>query len=483
VSTEAHRYAAIAEAISDLIRGGSLQAGDALPSVRSAALQHRVSKGTIVSAYSTLEARGLIEARPQSGFYVRGRLNAGLAVPRSEIKYPKVVRLDQQTQVRDALGDLCGTHATSLGSSFPDPSLYPLDVLGRALVANVRSTEAALAGTDLQLGLPQLRRAIAQRYLELGYVVPVEEIVVTCGGTEAISLSLQAVAQKGDFVLIDSPTFFSGIQLIKQLDLNVIEMPTDPQEGLNIGLLDQTLSTHRVAACLLMTNCHNPLGFSMKEERKQALVEVLCRHDVPLIENDVNSELHFGPRHIRAAKAFDENGMVLHCGSFTKSLAPGFKIGWVAAGRYVSRIVNRKFATTLGTSIPPQTAIAHYLKNHSYDRHLRSLRRELQTRVNEMSQSVARNFPAGTRITTPQGGYVIWIELPPGTDSMALFEMAVSRHIGIAPGPIFSPLGSYRNFIRLNCSHNWSSKLEETIKWLGSAVSEIAAAAPAESRI
>jgi DNA-binding transcriptional MocR family regulator len=467
------RYLEIAQDISDLIAGGSLRPGDALPSVRIAAAQRQVSKGTVIQAYSVLEARGLVEARPQSGFYVRARAVAAGQLPRAGLTRPNVVRSNGRERVRDTLGDLVGSRVTSLGSSFPDPSLFPLQALNRSLVASSRNTTYAKTVADLQLGLPELRRAIAQRYLELGYVVAMEEIVITCGGMEAISLSLQAVTKPGDLVLIDSPMFFSGLQLLEQLGLGALEMPTGAERGLDLGVLDRTLERHKVAACLLMTNCQNPLGFSMEEEKKRELVKVLARHGIPLVENDVYSELQFDFRHSRAAKAFDKRGLVLHCGSFTKCLAPGFKIGWAAAGKFREAIVNRKFATTLGTSVPPQAAIAHYLRHHAYERHLRGVRQAMLEGVNRMSEAIAQHFPEGTRFTRPQGGYVLWVQLPDEVDSFALFDRAASRNIGIAPGPIFSARRGYRNFIRLNCSHPWSSSLEATIRWLGQRVVDL----------
>jgi len=364
---------------------------------------------------------------------------------------------------------------TALGSSFVNPTLFPLQRLNKALVAASRQKHYAPSGTliDLQLGLPALRRAIAQRYLELGTIVPMEEIVITCGAMESISLSLQAVARPGDLVLIDSPMFFSGIQLLKQLRLNVLEMPTDPQTGLDLGVLDKTLRKHKVAACLLMTNCQNPLGFTMPEAKKRELVKLLLRHHVPLVENDVYAELQFDLNKSRAAKAFDTNGMVLHCGSFTKCLAPGFNIGWVATGRFREAIANRKFAMTLGTSMPPQAAIAHYLLHHAYDRHLRALRQTLQQRITQMSSAILACFPMETRVSQPAGGFVLWVQLPEAADAFKLFELAAGRDIGITPGPILSASGRYRNFIRLNCSHPWSDALDESIRWLGASVMQM----------
>ena len=469
------RYLEIVENIANLIADGSLRPGDPLPSIRKAAEQRKVSKGTVVQAYAMLETQQLVESRPKSGFYVRSRSAGSGLLPRTELTRPHVVRFNSREWVRDTLGDLVGARVTSLGSSFVDPSLFPMQSLNRALVASSRQSSYAKTLVDLQLGLPALRRAIAQRYLELGYAVPMEEIIITCGGMEAISLSLQVVTKPGDLVLIDSPMFFSGLQLLRQLGLGALEMPTDPTCGVDLAVLDTTLARHKVAACLLMTNCQNPLGFSMEEEKKRELVKILKRHAVPLVENDVYAELQFDLKMSRAAKAFDTEGSVLHCGSYTKCLGPGFKIGWVAAGRFREAIANRKFATTLGTSVPPQAAIAHYLLHHAYEKHLRMLRKSLMEQVEQMSMALSTYFPVGTRLSRPRGGFVLWVEMPEAVDAFKLFELAASREIGIAPGPIFSARRgkNYQNFIRLNCSHPWSDSLDDALQWLGCSATEM----------
>ncbi|KAB2919382.1 MAG: PLP-dependent aminotransferase family protein [Hyphomicrobiaceae bacterium] len=465
------RYLEIADGIATLIKSGALRPGDAIPSVREASTSHRVSKGTIVQAYGILEMRGLIEPRPRSGYYVQGRQLSSLLSPSASLKRPRLVEISRPQRIQTILSGLIRSPAISLGSSFPSHSLYPLQALNRALAASGRRGTYIDSIEDLQLGLPELRRAIAQRYLKLGYSVPLSEIVITCGGMEAISLSLQTVTKPGDVVVVDSPMFFSGLALIEHLQLRPIEMPVDPREGLNLSSLSDTLRRYPVTACLLMTNCQNPVGFTMSEEKKLELVALLTKHRIPLIENDVYGELQFGYRHIRAAKAFDQGGGVLHCGSFTKSLAPGYKIGWVSSGRFRDQLLGKKFISTLGTSIPPQRAIAQYLDNSAYDRHLRQLRHKLMQQVNQMTDAVDKHFPKHTALTHPTGGYVIWVRLPEGCDAFSLFEQAASMDIGIAPGPIFSASRAYRNFIRLNCGHPWSPSLERAVRWLGGVIS------------
>lgn len=466
------RYLEIAEGIANLIASGALRPGDTVPSVREASTSHKVSKGTIVQAYGVLEMRGLIEARPRSGYIVQGRPLASRAMPRARARQPRLIEIGSSQRIQTILSGLIKAPAISLGSSFPSQSLYPLEALNRALAASSRRTSTVDSIEDLQLGLPELRRAIAQRYMKLGYSVPFDEIIITCGGMEAISLSLQTITKPGDVIIIDSPMFFSGLTLIEHLQLRPIELPTDPSEGLDLASLSEILKKFPVAACLLMTNCQNPLGFTLAEDKKAELVSLLRRHDVPLVENDVYGELQFGYRHVRAAKAFDQSGNVLHCGSFTKSLAPGYKIGWVASGRFKDQLLAKKFVTTLGTSLPPQKAIAQYLSNSAYDRHLRQLRQKLMQQVNQMVHAIDTHLPNQTAFTHPTGGYVLWVQLPDGCDAFTLFDQAASVDIGIAPGPIFSASRAYKNFIRLNCGHPWSPPLQRAMKWLGHAIAQ-----------
>jgi len=463
------RYLEIAQNISDLIRAGSLRPGDPIPSIRQASTQHHVGNGTVVQAYQVLEAQGLIEPRPRSGYYVRPVRD----LPDVALEHPSLVKGSGEARLRAILGDLTASKSTLLGSSFVDPTLFPMQALKKGLSTSMRDMGHVLPALGCFLGLPKLRQTISHRYLELGYSVPADEIIITNGGMEAIYLALKAVTKPGDLVLIDSTMFFAGLQLLEELNLNRIEVPTHPGEGMDLSQLESTLNQYPVAACLLMTNCHNPLGFTMSEEKKSALAQTLARHQIPLIENDVYTELQFDLRHIRAAKAFDKDGLVLHCGSFTKSLAPGYQIGWVAAGKYVERIASLKFVTSLGTNTPTQAAIAHYLQYHSYDRHLRRLRDAMQSRLSNMMRAIENNFPKGTYYTRPKGGYVLWVQLPDKVDALVLFDQAAMINIGIAPGPIFSASGRYRNFIRLNCSPPWTPAIDKTISWLGHQVRQL----------
>ena len=231
--------------------------------------------------------------------------------------------------------------------------------------------------------------------------------------------------------------------------------------------METAIQRHAPKACWLMTQFQNPLGSLMPEDKKRQLVELLARHQIPLIEDDVYGELYFGATRPVPAKAFDKQGLVLHCSSFSKCLAPGYRIGWASAGRYTQRVQRLKLSSTLSASSPAQGAIAEYLEQGGYDRHLRRLRETLQAQQDLMANAIAREFPAGTRVTRPQGGFFLWIEMPAAVDALALHRQALARGISVAPGPIFSASGQFGNALRLNYGHPWDDAKADAIRALG----------------
>jgi len=305
------------------------------------------------------------------------------------------------------------------------------------------------------------------RYLAQGATVPPKEIIVTAGAMEGLNLCLQAVTQPGDLIAIESPTFYAGLQASERLGLKVIEIPSHPREGVSLSALEAALRQHPIKACLLMLNFANPTGSLVADERKQALLELLRRHDVPLIEDDVYAELYFGPQAPRCSKADDASGLVMHVSSFSKCLAPGYRLGWVAAGRYAERIRRLKLSTSLATTIPVQIALADYLKQGGYENHLRHLRQALARQEAELVQSVEQHFPAGTRLARPQGGYFLWLELPRQVDTLVVHRQALELGISIAPGPIFSAQREFGHYLRLNFGHPDSPRRQAAMATLG----------------
>ena len=460
-------YEELAGHISGLIQDGTLRSGERVPSVRDIVRERRVSPATAMRAYQLLESRGLIETRPRSGYYVSESRERRVAEPRKARSAPRTTRVDVSELVFQILDAARDRAVVPFGSAFPSPTLFPWPRLARYLGSSARHMDPWSTVESLPPGSADLRRQIARRYLKFGTNVSAEEIVITGGALEALNLSLQVLTRPGDAIAIEAPAFYGCLQAIEMLGLKVVEIPTNPRDGVDLGALAQAIDRHGIRACWLMTTFQNPLGATMPEAKKRELVELLEKRGVPLIEDDVYAELYFGDDRPRPAKAFESKGGVLNCGSFSKCLAPGYRLGWVAAGRFASEVQKRKIATSISTSLPIQDGIALYLRQDSYDAHLAKLREALVTQQAALLTSLQKHFPNGYRVTRPEGGYFVWVELPRGVDSLELHRLALEQGISLAPGPIFSPRREFRNCVRLNYGHPWTPELDRAIAKLG----------------
>lgn len=461
------RYELLARELEQQIAAGVLRPGDRLPSVRQACASRHLSPSTVFQAYYLLESRGLVRAAPRSGYFVSAR-PGGVLLAEPQTSEPQSG--SQAVEVNDliyaCLGAARARDIVPFGSAFPSPILFPLDRLRLALVSSTRRLKPWSMVDDLPPGNLRLKREIAKRYLRQGMAVATDEIVLTHGAMEALNLSLQAVARPGDAVVVESPTFYMALQALQRLGLRAIEVPTHVREGIDLGRLAQVIELYRPKACWLMTTFQNPLGSLMPETKKRDLVDLLARHDVPLIEDDVYSELYEGKTAPLPAKAYDRRGLVLHCSSFSKCLAPGYRVGWAAPGRLAREVERLKLMTSLSGSIPVQAALAEYLQEGGYDLHLRNLRSSLQAQRDSLFDAVSRLFPDGTRVVRPAGGYFVWVELPVGVDAMALHRAALARHISLAPGPMFSARAEFQHHIRLTCGEHWDEALERAMRTL-----------------
>ena len=460
------RYEQVAFDLSTLISRGVLRAGDRIPSVRKACEQYQVNAGTIMQAYGQLEARGLIDARPKSGFYVRAK-DAWAPEPATTCPKRGTTGVDVASLVFEVLESIRHREIVPFGSAFPSPELFPLNKLNKAAAAAARHLPTWSSVTDFTPGNAELRRLIGLRYLESGIAIAADDIVITAGAMEAINLSLLAVTKPGDTIAIESPTFYSTLMAIERMQLRAVEIATDPREGIDLGNFRAALDRYDIKACLMIPTFQNPLGSCMPDEKKRELIAQCTRRGIPFIEDDVYAELYFGDRRPPPAKAFDSQGLVLHCSSFSKSLAPGWRIGWAAPGRYAQAVARAKLMSTLATAVPTQMALARYLERGGFDKHLRKLRQTLAQQQTQFMQALGRHFPAGTRATRPAGGYFLWVELPPQVDALALHRQALAQGISIAPGPIFSPSRAFAHCIRLNYGHAWNARSEAALATLG----------------
>jgi DNA-binding transcriptional MocR family regulator len=467
------KYEQLAGHVEALIDSGTLKPGERLPSVRETIAAHGVSPSTVFEAYYLLEARGRVEARPRSGYFVKAPAFARNE-PRPADPAPESREVLVNDLVLEVLGSIRERDVVPFGSAFPNPDLFPLARLARGMGAALRGLPPARVLDDLAPGNPELRRQIALRYMSNGVMATTEEIVITSGAMEALNLCLQAVTQPGDAVAIESPAFYGCLQALERLKLRAVEVATHPREGVQLDSLEAVLQRERVKACWFMPNFQNPLGALMPLENKKKLAQLLARHAVPLIEDDVYGELYFGARRPLPAKAFDTEGWVMHCSSVSKSLAPGYRLGWAAAGRFARRVERLKLSSTLSVAIPSQLAILHYLQEGGYDKHLRALRATLASRQQEAVRGIARHFPPGVRVTHPEGGYFVWVELPPSVDALKLHRLALSQNISIAPGPLFSADQRFRHHMRLNYGHPAAAQFGPALKTLGRLVQALA---------
>ncbi|MFH7043972.1 PLP-dependent aminotransferase family protein [Paucibacter sp. JuS9] len=461
------RYEQLADEMGEQVRNGSLRAGERLPSVREVSASRRVSPSTVFKAYYLLEARGLIEARPRSGYFVTARTAKPRAEPAANAAAEQAQSVAVSELVFQVLGHERQQDLVPLGSAFASPALFPLAPLARSVGRALRRLDPWRTVEDLSPGSETLRRQIALRYLAAGSSVDATEIVITNGAMEALNLCLEALTQPGDLVAIEAPCFYAALQALERRGLRAVEVATNPRSGVDLASLRAVLARYPVKACWFMPNFQNPLGSLMPEERKRELVAILAERGIPLIEDDVYAELYFGRHRPLPAKAFDQRGLVLHCGSFSKSLAPGYRVGWTAAGRFAGEIARRKLMSSLATALPSQEGISDYLQQGGYDRHLRQLRHTLSMHQAKVLRAIAKHFPPGTRVTQPEGGYFLWVELPGSINALQLHRLALSQQISVAPGQLFSADQRFANFLRLNCGHPGDRRSEQAIKTLG----------------
>ncbi|WP_443114025.1 aminotransferase-like domain-containing protein [Herbaspirillum seropedicae] len=473
-------YKQFADQLAASIRDGVLRPGERIASVRIASQQHKVSVTTVVRAYELLESRGIIESQPQSGYFVREQPEAP---PKPALRttsredhpaWQESTEVDVSRLVLATLKTIQQDGTVPLGSPYPNPALFPSHRLAQYAGRIARHASQSSVFDDLPPGHPELLRQIARRYLENGLKVDPEEIVITVGATEAINLCLQAVARPGDTIAVETPTFYAMLHAIERLGMRALEIPTDPQRGIDVAALEERMKTQPIAACMVMPNFQNPLGFQMPDSEKERLVRLAEQHQMPVIENAVYSELYYGNAHPSSLKNYDRDGLVLHCSSFSKSLTSAYRIGWAMPGRYRAQVEKLKFLNTLATPTAPQRAIAEYLTQGGYERHLRRVRRAFAQQRDMMRHFVLRFFPAGTQVSEPQGGYVLWVELPQGVDAMELYRRSLALGITVAPGRIFAATNRYSHFIRLNYSYAWSKETEQALKLVGKLVEELA---------
>lgn len=459
-------YHRVASQIQALVRTGTLRAGDKVPSVRRLSVQEGVSVSTVLQAYQRLEDAGVIEARPQSGYYVKRPL-AAVPEPAESRPPQRAMTVEVGSLASAVLAAAADPKMVSFGSAYPSGLLFPLERVRRVIASRVRVDSAALGRYSLPPGNERLRRSIARRALEWGCRIDHTNLITTGGGMEALNLALRAVTQPGDTVALESPTYYGFLLILESLGLRALEIPTHPRTGLSLEALELALGMNKVNAVLVMPNVSNPIGATLTDAAKKRLVALLAAQDIALIEDHVYTDLHHDSPPPRAAKAYDRTGGVMMCSSFSKTLAPGLRVGWIEPGRWHDKVRMLKFIASGGQTELIEMAAAELIESGGYERSLRQLRRRFAGHVDAARSAIAGHFPRGTRVTRPTGGFILWVEMPRGCDSVKLFELALARGISLAPGPMFSAARRYRNCMRISLGEPWSERTSRALAELG----------------
>jgi DNA-binding transcriptional MocR family regulator len=464
-------YERLAEELAGLIERRALRPGDRLPSVRGYSRQKRVSLATVLRTYQVLEDRGYVEVRPQSGHYVRGTP----ALPPS-LSLRRVPPVREEVKVADLVWELLSRvndpGLAPFGVATAAPEHYPARRLGQLVARATREADWSGVAYGHPAGQEALLHQLVRRALATGVAIAPEELVVTNGCTEAIQLALRAIAHPGEAVLVESPGYYGFLEVAESLGLVVVEVETDPDHGVCLDALEAAIRRTRPRVFLTSPNFQNPLGFEVAPERKREQVALLERHGVAIVEDDLYADLHFGDARPLPLKAFDTTGDVVLCSSFSKTMAPGFRIGFVAGGRHATRIRKLKVASSIHTNTVAQLAIAEFLRAGGAEHHLRRLRHTFRAQVADYAHAVARLFPPGTRVSRPRGGHLLWVELADGSDTVDLSRRALEHRIGIVPGRLFSAVGRYANCFRLNCGWALRGPLETALATLGRLAAE-----------
>ena len=468
IQEEDFLYHQVADRLENMIGNGVLKSGDKLLSVRTLCREQGVSLSTAFKAYSALESKGLIEARAKSGYYVR-------FLPQPEApRFAADTEHNKQWSVEAMISEVYEKMSESGVMQFslaaPDISLLPAAKLNKCLLEALRRSPGSCLNYADASGNENLRRQVARLAFNWGGKPHSDDVVITNGCMEALSICLRAVTQPGDTVAIESPTYFGIFNLLKSLHLHALEIPVDAEQGINLGFLKEAVQNRRIAACLFIPNFNNPVGSVVPDAAKKELVDLLTAAEIPLIEDDIYGEMYFGKTRPRCCKSYDREGMVLYCSSFSKTLAPGYRVGWCLPGKYITRVRQLKLTHSLSTATPTQEALALFCETGRYDLHLRHLRKALHTQCLRYSQAIAAFFPEGTRISRPQGGYVLWIELPRKVNALDVYRRARRQQIAIAPGQLFSLSEQFAHYIRIGFGAPYTDTIELGLKRLGSLV-------------
>ncbi|MDK2779622.1 MAG: PLP-dependent aminotransferase family protein [Pseudomonadota bacterium] len=459
----AYRYQQLENWLLKGIQQQRWQLGERLPSIRDLCRQHGVAKITVQHALQRLEAQGLLEARPKSGYFVT--LQAAADEPPAT---QSVIEAPRPASVSEMLQDIMRRSAAfdilpALQAGDLPPGIVSLNrSVGRALR---RQRGNDFQYYDAPAGDDGLREQLARHQQRRGWPVSAAELCMTSGCQHSLFLALQACCRPGDVVAVESPGFYGVLQLLHQLGLQVVEVPSALSSGLDCDALEQVLQRWKVSACIVSPAFSTPAGALLPEASRQRLLALAEAYDLALIEDDIYADTAFTavPPPL---KALDRTGRVILCSSFSKSLSRDLRLGWIAGGRWHERIIQLKLVTQLASSRFLQRGVADFIRDGSFAAHLRRQRQQLRSQRDQLL-ALLRGWSGVVRVSAPLGGLALWLELAPGTDVSATYGRALDQGIVITPGPLFSASGQYAHCLRISFAHPWTDARIRALNSLG----------------
>ncbi|MCY0966615.1 PLP-dependent aminotransferase family protein [Parathalassolituus penaei] len=436
--------------------------GERLPSIRDLCQQFEASKATVQHALQRLEAQGLLEARPKSGFYVTLRPGA-ISPPqaRNRLEPPQPVNVSQlllDIMRRSAAFDILPGRPSG---DLP-PGIVALNrSIGRALR---RQRGDDYLYYDDPAGLPALREQLCLHLSRRGCQLPVDQLAITSGCQHALFLALMACCKAGDVVAVESPGFYGLLQLLEQLQLQVIEIPSPTSTGMDPDALEAALARWPIRACIVSPAFSTPGGALMPDAHRQRLLTLAEQHDMAMIEDDIYADTAFATPP-DPLKALDQHGRVILCSSFSKSLSRDLRLGWISGGRWHARILHLKLVTQLASSRSLQQGVADFLEDGSFSSHLRRQKYLLREQRDRLLAAL-RIWPGNHRISTPEGGLAVWLELDQDADTLTLYPQALQAGVVITPGPLFSASGQFHHCLRLSFAHDWTPSRLQALQTL-----------------
>lgn len=468
-------YLQVAGGLEKMIDDDVLKIGDKLPSVRVLSDEYGISMGTAFQAYYHLEGKGLIEARPKSGYYVRFNQKRFPELPKMTQPDPLSHDVSVKEMIASIYSDIASHNARIINFALavPDPSLLPAAKINKSVMQALRNSKDSCISYEHTQGNAELRKQVAKLAFNWGGKVKPDDIVITGGCLEAITLCIKAITQPGDTVAVESPNYFGIFQALENLGLKVVEISSSPVTGLDLEGLQQAIKKYPVKACIVIPNFNNPLGGCMPDENKKKLVEIISQKNIPLIEDDIYGELYFGKTRPRTCKYYDTKGLVMYCSSLSKSLSPGYRIGWTIPGKFLEQVKQIKRINNISSPTLTQAAMAHYLQHGRYEYHLKTIRKALHTQSLRYLQAIIDHFPEDTKVSRPHGGFILWVQLNKKVNTFKLRVEAMKHHISIVPGKIFSASCNYNNCIRISFGKPWDDEADYGLMILGKLIKKM----------